>query len=140
MNIHAIASAAAIECERQHVGIERLWTLIRGYEYASSLSPADITMGSIAILAGIVEPDNGGVYRKTPVTFANGGTAANAADVVRLVSGLIVHGNDLTVDEWIKEFLWIHPFTDGNGRTAWVLYNFKNGTMNDPVALPDFFG
>ena len=44
------------------------------------------------------------------------------------------------IGEWIRQFLVIHPFVDGNGRTALVLYNWLLGTLDDPQKYPDYFG
>jgi fido (protein-threonine AMPylation protein) len=40
--------------------------------------------------------------------------------------------------EAVRSFLRIHPFTDGNGRVAFVLYNWLNHTLLAPAPLPDF--
>jgi len=48
---------------------------------------------------------------------------------------------DITsVDEWYLAYEWIHPFRDGNGRTGKILHNWLNGTLDDPVLVPDYFG
>lgn len=143
-NLTQIAQVAASECIRQHVGLDRLVTLLDAYRKVvdlnvDSLDSVTDPMAFIQWLAGEVEPDNYGRFRTTPVTFANGGTAAPASEVPRLIAQLCTLGDSLTADEWIKEFLWIHPFTDGNGRTGWVLYNLIAGTLDSPVALPKFF-
>lgn len=45
-----------------------------------------------------------------------------------------------TVDDWYLAYEWVHPFIDGNGRTGKILHNWLNGTLDDPVLVPDYFG
>ena len=45
-----------------------------------------------------------------------------------------------TVDKWYLAYEWIHPFRDGNGRSGKILYNWLNGTLDDPVLVGDYFG
>lgn len=142
MNLENVASVAARECIRQHVGISRLSTLLEAYRLVYGMTRTEVMTGGAAFIAnlgGVVEPDNRGKFRTSPVTFLNGGTAARSNEIERLMYNLITHGERLTPEEWTKQFLWIHPFTDGNGRTAWVLYNLLNETMADPLPLPKFF-
>ena len=67
-----------------------------------------------------------GNYRDTPVTFINGNTAPKAMHVPRLMSSLCDSGLwDEDRKEFVLEFLKIHPFEDGNGRTAAILMNVR---------------
>lgn len=86
-------------------------------------------------------------FRHTPVTFQNGGSSCSASEIPEAMvrhlglihpdGGLLrFHSDD--VDPWIKQFLWIHPYEDGNGRTASILRNFIMGTLGDPTDLPDY--
>jgi len=52
---------------------------------------------------------------------------------------LFAHQDQLTTDEFVVEFLKIHPFKDGNGRVAFLLYNILNNSLDDPAPLPDYF-
>lgn len=130
------------ECVRQHVGFERLETIINGHNKLQEAldSNVEITSEFIEKLGGVVEPDNHGRFRVSPVTFQNGGTSANSQDIPRLMHNLFTYGDALSAEEFAKEYLWIHPFIDGNGRSGWLIYNWKNNTLNNPVELPKFFG
>lgn len=144
MNLTRVATVAAGECIKQNVGIDRLTTLLQGYSHVSKHvvdRPSLIEWGidGLAQLGGMIEPDNNGRFRATPVTFRNGGTAAHHSGIEDLLLRLYENGNFLTPDEWIAQFLWIHPFTDGNGRTAWVLHNLLSNSMDNPHPLPEFF-
>jgi fido (protein-threonine AMPylation protein) len=47
----------------------------------------------------------------------------------------------MTALEAYKEFEFIHPFEDGNGRTGKIILNWINGTLLDPIFPPnDIFG
>jgi Fic family protein len=46
----------------------------------------------------------------------------------------------LTPNHYAREFLEIHPFADGNGRVASLLWNWLSGNLGDPEPMPYFFG
>lgn len=140
-NPHNVVNRVMEECVKQSVGVERAKTLIEGYnKFSEDLqNNVPIDYKYIEKLAGVVEPDNRGRYRSTPVTFVSGGSSANHNDVERLMFNLYEYGDQLSADEFTKQQLWIHGFVDGNGRTAWLVYNWKNSSLRNPVSLPRFF-
>ena len=150
-NLVAIANACAVECERQKVGMRELGYLLEAYEWlAEKAEHLTVTVEVFEVLGSFVEPGkNRAGFRKVPVTFANGGSSANASMIPDLLENVVEAIKDFhkipptgpTVEMAhviTKEFLWIHPFVDGNGRCGWLLLNYLLGTLDDPVPLPDF--
>ncbi len=143
MNLVAIAAACARECERQQVGLRELRRLLDAYEKtlpAFRLRPIPTALEARG-LAAVIEPLTSGRFRDTPVTFANGGSSASPETIPETMNRMFELLDENTdVDEFIKGFLQVHPFVDGNGRTAFILYNWLKGTLEDPLPLPDYFG
>ncbi len=79
-------------------------------------------------------------YRTTPVTFAHGGNATKAQLIPEALPRLISHapekGEFTAWYPWIKAFLQMHTFEDGNGRIASLLFNWGMSTLNEPFPLP----
>lgn len=145
MDLTRIATVAAGEAIRQQTDIVGLSRLIAAYAAAHDLNSWGNapTQRTTFELGQIVEPTvNRRGYRLGPVTFRNGGSSASATEIMRLLDHLFKHipvpGNPQHVRIWTKEFLWIHPFGDGNGRVAWILYNWLNNRLDYPDPLPDF--
>lgn len=90
-------------------------------------------------------------YRKVPAVFHQG-MPAIAAELIphameRLGAALNSRESSsfldtprLNADFFTREFLLIHPFADGNGRVASLMWNVINGTIADPEMMPYFFG
>jgi len=127
MTLTHIAQVCAAECERQKVGVMELANLLSAYEYARThyyyASGRKPEISDILMLGKMIEPEKGRI-RTVPVTFANGGSAAPADTVadalVRLCDAV---DEEMTAYWFCEAFLKIHPFLDGNGRTAFLLYN-----------------
>lgn len=80
-------------------------------------------------------------YRTTPVTFDSGHLATNASTIPGAMTRLVYAAPDkgrINDDwfSWVKSFLYIHPFQDGNGRIASLLFNWGMHTLDEPIPLP----
>lgn len=141
MDIEAVASLCAKECVRQHVGIDRVGYLISAYALAHRLQTCRKipTLDDCLAIARLVEPRDADGFRRMPAVFDQGVEATASSAIPEAMDRLFLHAEFADPAEWTKAFLQIHPFGDGNGRTAFLLYNWVGNTLDHPVPLPDFF-
>lgn len=80
-------------------------------------------------------------YRTTPVTIG-GKVTGTKADLIPRAMNRMMHLLDehTDPDEAAKMLVEIHPWADGNGRTASIFRNWLMGTLDDPEPLPYYYG
>lgn len=147
MNLERIALIAAKECIRQQVGIKGLADLIKTYELAHENADRPPTEIDAFAIAARVNGRDLIDYRSTPVTFPDMTIAPHwsvVRDAMRSMfnypaNQYLINGRVDETDEWIKNFLDIHPFGDGNGRTAWILRTWLLKQWDNPEELPDYY-
>lgn len=145
MNIH---DYIAHETIRQSGTWDEYVGMKQAHAYLTYMSMVDETV--ILDLANHINGVRG--YREVPAVFNQGVPALPAslipnamevlsdALVLRSINGRGVWSESGFDDALVKEFLDIHPFTDGNGRVASLLWNFLKNTLDDPEPLPYFYG
>jgi hypothetical protein len=154
------------ECQRQHVtnygDFAKAWqdaTIGISMEIPDLLGQDPVNVFAVFVMniAENVEPNinsyglnNGwnGNLRTSHVGFMHGGSAAPANEVrqrffrwCELAYDIgLANEYEMYADQLIKQLLDIHPWADGNGRTASILRNWMLGTLNDPTPLPYYYG
>jgi hypothetical protein len=146
----------AAEVERQGDGPEHVTGLTEAIEYAVQARSIFMNPSATPVhrediiqrIAALVELQSDlMLFRRHPVTFLSGGHACNWQSIYRNMDNLCDAVDDITDEQWIKEFLDIHPFADGNGRTAFVIWNvffsrgeFAQNEVHTLAPTPNFFG
>lgn len=136
-----IAAACKVECDRQQVRPAEVKQLVEAYNHILKYNSArHLAMEHILTLGAMIEPVKARELRTTPATFANLSHAVEASLVPMALQSLLRHQASIPTDAFVKEFLLIHPFADGNGRLAFLLYNHGKFILDYPLPLPDYFG
>jgi hypothetical protein len=133
---------AAEECERQQSGELSVANLCNALDFAKGYVKLHriLTVHNITLLGQLVEPEkNKRGFRQVPVHFFDLSTALPAHQITSALTSLIENGRTLSPTEWYKEFEKIHPFIDGNGRVGAILFNVRNGTLDNPITPPNVF-
>ena len=136
--LEAIALAAVRECERQRVGEAALIRLLTAHHTLVEWGDVMLTLDHVLELAAIVEPVNKLGVRRTPVTFTDGGRSTPWQQLPAAMGRLFDHVATADPDSFTHALLDHHPWQDGNGRVAWLVWNQLRGTLLAPDPLPEF--
>lgn len=149
-------------------GGRRIRQMRAAWDYAKQNAHRQPTLEDIQQIASLIEPENNqpGKFRGVNVIVGNH-VPPHFQDVPRemeMLSGTVsaVKPHDptcgggesrtdyyrtsgyghshATPDDFYVAFQDIHPFSDGNGRTGKVIYNWLNQSLDNPVLMPDYFG
>jgi len=137
---------ALAEVVRQQAPRHYMWGMVDAWVYATDMAPNGVTSYHLLQLSMRVrlfteQP----TWRRTPVSFRDGGSATAWEHIPRQV-GLLTDAmadgcqSEDEANEYVKRFLDIHPFEDGNGRVGSVLYNLLMGTLEHPQMMPYYYG
>lgn len=128
----AVVHFCARECELQMSGEMSVSWMFNAWDYARSQSDRFPVVDDVVALGRHVEPrKNDQGFRKVGVRVG-WDVKPNWREVPRQIVNLMEAVKDLTPAEFCREFLEIHPFVDGNGRTSAILFNWLSDTLDDP--------
>lgn len=142
--IRGIREYCAEEVRRQGRGPDRIPGMLEAWMQAIELQYAgsDINAKTVQTWAHLVEPtiNRLGDWRRVNV-MVGGRVCPSVSEVSDLMQRWFSLMPDMTALEAYKEFEFIHPFEDGNGRTGKIILNWINGTLLEPIFPPaDIFG
>jgi hypothetical protein len=145
-------AAIHVEAERQQVDAAAELRLVHTYANARQWSEARplLHASDLFDVAASIEPDKAGTVRRTPLQRPFGTLPPQLLDAA--LAQMFPFGNGLSphglwslewrdeVERWVKNLLDVHPFRDGNGRTAWVMRVWLLWQWDHPEPLPDYYG
>lgn len=143
--IRAIKDYIAEEVRRQGRGPDRIPGMFAAWMEAIQAQYDGVPLNNWLInrWAHLIEPqynDEGNWWRRVDVSVGLH-NPPTAREVPRLMTRFIENVEGMEALEAYKEFEFIHPFEDGNGRTGKIILNWLNGTLFDPIFPPnDIFG
>lgn len=127
-------------------GIERVGWMLDAWAYTLRETEHNINkpiaLHDIKRIGCLIErAKNVGGFRRCDVTVG-GKLMPPWVHVEAQLKNLVRCQKDLDPLSFYRAFLEIHPFVDGNGRTAKVLLNWLNGTLLENPMFPpnDFWG
>lgn len=139
------------ETERQSGTMREALGMYQAYQYLlERLVPHGwrLVEGDMQVLQKMIK-NSTGEYRSTAVTFNQMTNQPMPANLVphamkrwgeQMNSKPFIDDQREYADYMAREFLVIHPFSDGNGRVASLVWNYLMNTMHDPQPMPYFFG
>src|SRR6478736_6107669 len=121
------------ESDRQKASLRETIDMVEAWKYVAGFGGKMPNLETIQHVAFLITGLQG--YRQTPAVFDQGPPALDAGLIPRSMANwhMWLHEtNEFSprqIDLIMREFLEIHPFADGNGRVASLLYNYFLGTI-----------
>jgi len=139
------------ECDRGHT--TNYQEMRDAYDHA--LTACESVESLVSTLGNLVEPEVNPPagfrhnYRTSNDGFMHGGPLCPASEVPLRMERWVDSADSVLDRNYqcsekdahllIRIFLDIHPFVDGNGRVASILYNLMIGKLGDPEPLPYYY-
>lgn len=150
-----IVRFCSIECLLQMSGELSVGWMVDAWLYAQEFGYAPPTLDDVQNIGRLVEPNvnYGPGFRRCDVRVGFD-VKAPWQHVPVLMANLMEELNQLkeptdssypddygllTPEKFTREYLEIHPWRDGNGRSSVILYNWLRGSLDNPVWFPNWW-
>lgn len=143
--VNKVATYCAEEVRRQGRGPLQVANMIEAWMDAAETKESGnpMTLARIEAWGTLIEPTKNDGFRHTPVFVGNYETGYEMKPDPELIPHLMQNWlANLTgaPDDDYKAFEDIHPFSDGNGRTGKIIFNWLNNSLLDPKWPKNWWG
>lgn len=140
MNMKVIEFCAR-EVEYQHRGPLQVWWMLEAWEYLQKWSwDEQFLLLTIQRLGHKVERIKNSEEQWRGINVRVGTSIKpHYQHVPGLMDGWLKDYGDMTPEEAYHAFEEVHPFIDGNGRVGKIIFNWLNGSLDNPV-FPSSYG
>ena len=121
-------------CAAQESGELSVARMLDAWDFAYGLT--EVTVGGVLELGSIIEPDNEVLEWRQIDVLKPLIPVIDWREIPSAMESLVLTSRFADPGDWVQSFLTVHPFIDGNGRIAEIIYNWLRGTMEDPSHFP----
>jgi hypothetical protein len=128
----------AVECELQQSGERSVGWMVEAWLYAQQ-ADCPPTVEDALNLGRLVEPAKNALGFRTCGVRVGWDVKPDWTTVPSSMVDLMASQAIYTPAQFFRAYEEIHPFRDGNGRTGVILFNWLNGSLDDPQWAPNYW-
>lgn len=137
-----IVRFCAIECEHQGSGELSVYSMVNAWDWAQNQAQqGKPTLSDVEHLGMLIEPKWNKPGFRTVDVRVGWDVKMEWPKVPAAMNDLMIglEADVYSPEQFCHEYLEIHPWRDGNGRSSAVIFNWLSGTLDNPQWHKDWW-